>query len=283
MRVPRQALYLCLLSLSAGASWAAGCAANGGGIPLAHGTGGGTTSTSSGSTSSGITISADGGGTGGGPSCTGLACQIHACPGDAQDDHQRHHLRPGREEPALRHRRLRAQHHARADHPGASCYTCGELYTGDPIAAALTDATGNFTIENAPDRRQHPARHPGRQVAPPVRPRTTSPSCTNTAVPDGMLTLPKNGTEGDIPNIAISTGGADTLECLLDRDRRRRCPSTCPARRRPATSTSSRAPTAHRTPTRRAPRPRRASGTPTRTSCSTTSSCSRARGRRPST
>src|SRR6185369_5418378 len=41
--------------------------------------------------------------------------------------------------------------------------------------------------------------------------------CVDTAMPDNTLLLPKNGSEGDMPNIAISTGGADTLECLLSR------------------------------------------------------------------
>jgi hypothetical protein len=41
--------------------------------------------------------------------------------------------------------------------------------------------------------------------------------CEETNLPDKLLTLPKNHNEGDMPMIGISTGGSDTLECLLSR------------------------------------------------------------------
>jgi hypothetical protein len=99
--------------------------------------------------------------------------------------------------------------------PGPYC-TCDQLYTGDPITTALTGPDGTFQLQNVPDGANIPIVV---QIGK-WRMQFTLPNvgmCTNTAVPDGTLHLPRNHTEGDIPNIAISTGGADTLECLLGR------------------------------------------------------------------
>ncbi|HXN32992.1 MAG TPA: hypothetical protein VN894_14075 [Polyangiaceae bacterium] len=96
---------------------------------------------------------------------------------------------------------------------GASCYSCQSLYTGGVVAGALTDPAGNFSIVDAPTgtgvplvvqigkwRRQYQV-----DVA----------DCTDTKQP--TLRLPTNASEGDLPNIAVSTGGSDSLECLLKR------------------------------------------------------------------
>jgi len=99
---------------------------------------------------------------------------------------------------------------------GATCDSCSDLYTGSPITTTLTDAAGHFTLTNVP---------PGDNVPLVLqigkwRRQLTVPNvvaCQQTALTDGSLTLPKNQSEGDIPAIAVSTGGSDTLECLFRR------------------------------------------------------------------
>jgi hypothetical protein len=97
---------------------------------------------------------------------------------------------------------------------GATCDSCNSLYTGSPIAAAQTDATGSFTIQNAPSGTNIPLVIQLGKWRKQLKINTVT-ACKDNAQPDKSLTLPANHMEGDIPNIAVSTGGADTLECLL--------------------------------------------------------------------
>jgi hypothetical protein len=109
--------------------------------------------------------------------------------------------------------------------PGAGCYTCASLYqSGMPIAYAVTDALGKFTLTGVPDGQNIPlvvqvGKWRKQYVLPTVNKcadNAAAAAATKIAAP-AVLRLPKNRTEGDLPNIAISTGGADSLECLLSR------------------------------------------------------------------
>ncbi len=99
---------------------------------------------------------------------------------------------------------------------GATCDACNGLYTGDPVATALTDADGNFTLTGVPDGANIPL---VLQIGKWRRQLTlaTVAACQDNPQPDHSLTLPRNQAEGDIPSIAVSTGAADTLECLFIR------------------------------------------------------------------
>ncbi len=97
---------------------------------------------------------------------------------------------------------------------GAACNSCDSLYTGNPIVTALTDTSGKFTLTNAPSGTNVPLVIQigkwRRQLTIP-----TVTACTDNPQPDKSLSLPSKSSEGDLPSIAVSTGGADSLECLF--------------------------------------------------------------------
>jgi hypothetical protein len=155
-----------------------------------------------------------GGGIEGGGGCTGLQCQQHACAGGGTTTLSGVVYDPAAKEPLYNVVVYVPNTAVKPLPSGASCASCNALYSGDPITATLTDATGAFTLKDVPDGANIPlviqVGKWRKQVTIP-----TVTACQDNPQPDKSLTLPRNGSEGDIPQIAISTGGYDSLECLL--------------------------------------------------------------------
>ncbi len=148
--------------------------------------------------------------------CSGLACQVHACSGGGSTTISGTVYDPAAKDPLYDIVVYVPNSMPQPFPAGVQCDSCSSLYSGDPITAALTDASGKFTLTNVPDGASIPL---VLQVGKWRKQLTIASvtACQDNPQPDKSLTLPKNHTEGDIPNIAISTGGFDTLECLLTR------------------------------------------------------------------
>jgi len=96
---------------------------------------------------------------------------------------------------------------------GASCDKCGGLSAAKAVTATLTGPDGKFKLTGVPVGNDIPLVIQLGKWRRVVSVNVTG--CNDAPVPDDLTRLPKNQTEGNIPLTAISTGGADSLECIL--------------------------------------------------------------------
>ncbi|HVK87403.1 MAG TPA: hypothetical protein VM513_24975 [Kofleriaceae bacterium] len=95
-----------------------------------------------------------------------------------------------------------------------TCDTCSENLPGKPVVKTTSDVAGGFVLDDAPAGENIPlVIQVGRwrkQITIP-----NVPACTTTTLGTEVTSLPKTAAEGDMPRIAITTGGFDALECLV--------------------------------------------------------------------
>jgi hypothetical protein len=98
---------------------------------------------------------------------------------------------------------------------GPTCERCESAVSGKPIAAALTDTKGDFVLDNVPVGTDVPlVIQIGKWRRKITLPETKA--CTDNHVDNAdLLRLPRNQQEGNIPRMALTTGGYDGLECLM--------------------------------------------------------------------
>ncbi len=98
--------------------------------------------------------------------------------------------------------------------PGVACERCSAAPSGAPVASARTGADGTFTLAGVPAGASQPlvvqVGRWRRQVAAPA-----VTACGTSAVAAGLTRLPRSKAEGDLPKIAVVTGAADGVECVL--------------------------------------------------------------------
>jgi hypothetical protein len=150
------------------------------------------------------------------PPCQGLQCNQVACPGGATTSLSGKVYDPSGTVP-LYNAIVYVPNAPLDPFPnGLSCDKCGTTPSGKPVTTALTDATGSFVLKNVPVGVDVPlVVQVGRWRRKVTIPAANVSKCADAKLDAGVTRLPHDKTEGDIPKIAITTGGADSLECFV--------------------------------------------------------------------
>jgi hypothetical protein len=152
------------------------------------------------------------GGNGDGGACVGLGCFQVTCTGGGTTSLSGTVYAPNGTLP-LPHVKVYVPNGAVAPfEDGVSCERCSAAPIG--LVSTETDAFGRFSLGNVPVTHDVPlvvqVGHWRRQLTVP-----NVAACVDTPLQADHVRLPKNKSEGDIPQMALTTGGADALECLL--------------------------------------------------------------------
>jgi len=97
---------------------------------------------------------------------------------------------------------------------GVQCSQCQAGLAGGSVAQGISDAAGMFSLTKVPSGVNVPliiqvGKWRRKVDIPEVL------ACQDNPLPASVTSLPKNKTEGDLPKIAMTTGGCDALECLV--------------------------------------------------------------------
>jgi len=107
--------------------------------------------------------------------------------------------------------------------PGVQCGSCADGLPGNPIVQTKTDEQGHFTLPDVPNGTNIPVVITigkwRRQIKVANVPacQTQQLAAVDTTLPKSRDDMTPNTTSVDMPLIAISTGSADSLECLVRR------------------------------------------------------------------
>lgn len=97
---------------------------------------------------------------------------------------------------------------------GVQCTTCQQATPGGAAAQVTSGPDGKFTLTNVPSGINVPLVIQMGKWRRQINLERVE-ECTDNELPAELTSLPRNKSEGDIPKIAIATGGCDALECLV--------------------------------------------------------------------
>ena len=97
---------------------------------------------------------------------------------------------------------------------GATTKACEDMISGDPLIQTITDKNGEFELPNFPVAEDVPLVVQLGKWRREVEV-TGLEACEDHELDDEDIRLPQNQSEGNMPRIAVGTGGCDNLECLI--------------------------------------------------------------------